>query len=976
MKRIFQIIPIILLFIGCQNKDSISIDNGIVKLEFDLKAGTYKGIDLKTGQICIYNAVWRINDNLSSEADNISYSITDIQDSLGTGKTIRLQSNKEGQPSMVFDFSLYDEKTYVIMQGGIKNNTSSDAIIKELSPIANAKLFQGLDISENFRVIDGEGGGATTYIRRTPSLTTQNNMIIHFGTDDNMHSIIGGGVSYSEFAKYASIGTGGNEREKYLKSNKIENLSFISYFDLGEKEIKKDDGNPSIELSPVNNYTFEYSQAYKEAQTIVWADKEIKISLHNLSEDKPYTIGIVWCDDANTRKQSIGLKYGEKEITYIDNMQLPSLSKKEEPQIIYVQIPQEANSTNPQLIISGKENNVVLSELIIYEGELKENMLNNPQTVLPYTIDFKECMYNLYASDPVGKLVDKGGEYYAVADRFYIDFVSPNPIYSSEKYAQTLQKIQNIKLNYYYFPTICLWYAMEPRYGGDIVMGTNDSPGAVEEMKRVRNSGFLKYTTMGIRLVPDCYEENNENGWWDDEHWQMHGSGNQHEGMKLKGAHYRAPYETSKKWAQAIHELGGLPFTYFQTAVRSKDYAEKYPEHMLFNESFHEVESFDWLNKNYSSYDFTDKSFVKHMKEVYQNLHDAGIIGMMFDYPYTGWPIYGGMDDKYSTAASAYRTIFKLAHEGLGENSYIHERNLTYGSDIALGYVSSQRTWGDTDVITAEMVARSGLRWYKNRVVVNYDMDAKNLLKAQPNDSDDGINKLLTMSYVTASRLLLANSFGTLNAKHIYKLSRIYPFHQFAKSARPLDAFTSDYPRVYGMKLTDNWTSLTFYNEDENEEKRISIKLAGIEGRGGIGLNENAEYHIYDFWNDQYIGKIKGNSTLSQELRKGEARQMAIHKVENNPQVLSTDRHILQGFLELSNINWNNNTKNLSGNAQLIEDEALNIVIETNGYKVQDCSVTDKKTECKVIKISDSIYKLYLKNKKGGNINWEITFSK
>lgn len=77
-------------------------------------------------------------------------------------------------------------------------------------------------------------------------------------------------------------------------------------------------------------------------------------------------------------------------------------------------------------------------------------------------------------------------------------------------------------------------------------MGTNDTVGAVEEMERVKSSGFLKYTTMGIRLVPDCYDENNENGWWDDEHWRLHGSGPQGEGMKLKSGHYRSPYDTSK----------------------------------------------------------------------------------------------------------------------------------------------------------------------------------------------------------------------------------------------------------------------------------------------------------------------------------------------------------------------------------------------------------------------------------------------
>lgn len=40
----------------------VAIDNGIVKLEFDLKQGTYKGIDVETGQTCIYDASWRVND--------------------------------------------------------------------------------------------------------------------------------------------------------------------------------------------------------------------------------------------------------------------------------------------------------------------------------------------------------------------------------------------------------------------------------------------------------------------------------------------------------------------------------------------------------------------------------------------------------------------------------------------------------------------------------------------------------------------------------------------------------------------------------------------------------------------------------------------------------------------------------------------------------------------------------------------------
>lgn len=978
MKQIFYTLCLAsMLCVGCTDKNKVSIENGEVKLEFDLKAGTYRGIDLSTGQVCLYDAAWQANGFTSTMAEKTTCQTTDFRDSLGTGRAITLRSVKAGQPDLEFEFRLYDGRPFVIMCGGIANKTDSVVQLKELSPLWTAKVFEGCDLSRNFRLIDGEGGGAATFIRTEPDLLSQNNFILHFGSDDDYRSMVGGGASYAEFAKFVKMGEDG-KRQAWLETHLPDGLSLVSYLDLGEGKNGgvESASKPIFNLSPVHSYKFECSGAYKEAKTVVWAEKEIRVSLDNLAEDTSYVVAMTWCEDGHLRNQEVSLEYDGKRVPLMKNRQVPSLEKKEQPEVIYFQIPREANGAHPQLVVkaTGKDN-VVISELMAYKGEAAQDLLNTPRPVEASPVSWEDSQLSLYAADPVGKRVDAQGSYRADKDLFYVDFVTRNPLHASELYAQTLKELQHIDLNYYYFPTICLWYAMMPIYGGDVAMGTNDAPGAVEEMKRVKDSGFLKYTTMGIRLVPDCYAENNENGWWDDEHWRMHGSGNQMAGMELKGAHYRAPYDTSKKWAQAVRDLGGLPFIYFQTAVRSRDYAEAFPEHMLFNESFHEVDDWDWLNKNYTTYDFTDEGFVKHMQDVYRNLHDAGMAGMMFDYPYTGWPIWGGMDDKYSTAASAYRTIFKLASEGLGKSAYIHERNLTYGSDIALGYVASQRTWGDTDIITPEMVMRSGLRWYKNRVVVNYDMDAKNLLKAQPLGSDDGLNALLTMSYVTASRLLLANSFGTLDAKHVYKLSRIYPFHQFARSARPLDAFEADYPRVYGMKITDGWESLTFFNEDKEHAKEVSIRLAGIEGRGGMGLDESKRYYVYDFWNDCLIGTFSGEDTLKQTLRKGEARQMAVREVLEYPQVLSTDRHLLQGALELSEVSWNPETKELSGIAELVEDEPMQVALAVNGFVPQSCSVDNNNAACFLKNVSDSVVKLSLRSQAGGKVQWKVRFS-
>lgn len=102
------------------------------------------------------------------------------------------------------------------------------------------------------------------------------------------------------------------------------------------------------------------------------------------------------------------------------------------------------------------------------------------------------------------------------------------------------------------------------------------------------------------------------------------------------------------------------------------------------------------------------------MKQVYNNLHDAGIKGIMYDYPeVTAYAFEGGFEDKHKTTAWAYRNMFNLAYQGLGENCYLDERNLLRGSDITLGLVASQRVWADTDGISPEMVTRCGLRWYK-----------------------------------------------------------------------------------------------------------------------------------------------------------------------------------------------------------------------------------------------------------------------
>ncbi len=527
--------------------------------------------------------------------------------------------------------------------------------------------------------------------------------------------------------------------------------------------------------------------------------------------------------------------------------------------------------------------------------------------------------------DNVGMLVDSGSRYLP-DDSCYVDVISDNPFDSLEQYGTSLKLANDANPNIYSFPTVCLWYASVPNWGGTDNEFLNNSVGAVKEMEHAVKSGFLKYSPVAVRLVPDLYENNCEQGWWDDEHWRKHDR-------------YIEPYDTSEKWAGAILEMGGLPFTYFQTGLTSLDYVRMFPEHFLFNDVrfARKAEVQNPLIKNRNTqctYDYTDPGFQRHLTKVWDNLENAGVKGVMFDYPETGWTTEGGFENDYATTTSAYRNIFKFAKQGLGSDSYVHERNVAGQPflDVTAGIVDSQRVWVDTDLANAEMYTRCALRWYKTRKVFTYDTDSKNLFKVAPNNKD-GLRQMLTMVYMVSGRLLLANSFKHITQEQVFEMSRVFPVHSTPITARPLDMLDGkEHPEVYDLPINYRWHQIAFFNTDLENESTISVDISRDSSFGGMGLDRNKKYHVYDFWNDKYLGVHKGSGKLEQKLRPGEVRMMSVHEVLNRPGFISTNRHVMQGYVELSDVKWDAEGKTLSGIADVIGGETFKIVIASNGF--------------------------------------------
>ncbi len=572
-----------------------------------------------------------------------------------------------------------------------------------------------------------------------------------------------------------------------------------------------------------------------------------------------------------------------------------------------------------------------------------------------------------YAQDPIGRLVDEE-EVYIPADTFYIDVHTREPFEALERYGLAMRVANNASPNVYDFPVLCGWSV------GAIskLPNVNNSAKLIEELAHANKSGLTKYTKVSLRLEPDKYHNDTEQGWWDDAHMQ-------------KFKHLVEPYETIAKWSKEMTANNGIPYIYMQLGMPSDDFVRKYPQYMLFNDGS-EVDRVapqrPGKRKNpnkhrhhqpYVSLDYTDKEFSKHFVKAWSKIHQDGVQGVKVDYPATAWRPEGGFDDRHATTNSAYRRSFSLLREAFGKDGLIDERNLGESSrpclDVTAGIVDTQRTWADSNKYVPAMVSISGLRWYKNRTVFNYYADTKAV-----HGCSQGIRQsLLTMTYISSGRVDLATSFSMFTPEITHDFSRIYPHYKEPKTARPLDAFTGvTDPQVYDLELTPDWHQITFYNTSEKKAE-VSTAISGQRADNAIGLDPKAHYHAYEFWSNKYLGKLPGTARVVHELEPNHCAMISVRKAQDNPQVISTNRHVLQGWMELKDVIWDAKSRTLTGTASVIGGEPFEIVVADNGAKALKLKANGAKAELSAHPVA-GLSRLTLSAAENTEVKWTLSY--
>lgn len=120
---------------------------------------------------------------------------------------------------------------------------------------------------------------------------------------------------------------------------------------------------------------------------------------------------------------------------------------------------------------------------------------------------------------------------------------------------------------------------------------------------------------------------------------------------------------------------------------------------------------------------------------------------------------------------------------------------------------------------------------------------------------------------------------------------------------------------VWDLKVKRAWEAydvIALFNWSD-EETEIGFDFSEV------GLDAHQDYVMYEFWTNRYVGKVNGG--YSCKIPAHAVRLYAVHKAENHPQFLSSDRHVTQGAVDVKSMNWTDSGTDLgtlSGTLELV----------------------------------------------------------
>ncbi len=315
---------------------------------------------------------------------------------------------------------------------------------------------------------------------------------------------------------------------------------------------------------------------------------------------------------------------------------------------------------------------------------------------------------------------------------------------------------------------------------------------------------------------------------------------------------------------------------------------------------------------------------------------------------------------------SGYRAGLQRGRDIVGEDRFI---NGCYGIPLdAMGIADGARTGPDASgwVHAMEVI----LKWqFLNRICWWCDPDAAgNQHKAA----------LSTVRLNAQARVLTGQQFvmDDVWTEASDALTRIWQ-----QSMPVLDIWPVN---LYPIK--GNWTKYDLLNlhVDKAERQWNVVGLFNYYAKSKqkqLDLNRlnftQGQVHIYEFWSRKYVGCFAHDAAIDWELPPHDAALFSIiHDVPDRPLLLSTDRHLSQGALELEKLAWEKQdaqTWSVSGaSSHLVAGHPYELSFLHRGYTVQ---THETQGEC-AIQYDGPLCRIRITPESSAVLSWRFVFNR
>ena len=141
-----------------------------------------------------------------------------------------------------------------------------------------------------------------------------------------------------------------------------------------------------------------------------------------------------------------------------------------------------------------------------------------------------------------------------------------------------------------------------------------------------------------------------------------------------------------------------------------------------------------------------------------------------------------------------------------------------------------------------------------------------------------------------------------------------------------------------------------------------------------MGLPDDREYLVFEFWSQKFLGKAKGSFTAPAQDRNTGLHVFAIREARPYPWVLSTTRHISQGGVSLLDERWDSGGNVLSGkSAVVVGDPYVMTVHLPEGFRPESAEASGEKVEIARQTVTATLRLVPSATK---TVEWKMTFAK